>query len=496
MSAPHSVDKARSAFDSGRTFCVEFRLQQLRALQRMYTENRQALMDALYADLRKSKMESCLTELDFLINDVRYTIDHVYSWVKPERPGKGVVNILDRLKIIREPYGVVLIIGAWNYPLQLSMLPLHGAIAAGNCAIVKPSEVSPACAKLLEVLLPKYLDRDCYQIYMGGVPETTELLKERFDYIFYTGSTAVGKIVHQAANKFLTPVTLELGGKSPVYLDDMNNITTAVTRIMWGKLLNSGQTCVAPDYVLCSKEMQDRFVSKAKEILTRFYGENRRKSPDLCRIVNDAHFKRITNLLKGANIAVGGNTDATERYIEPTIVVDCKPTDPIMQEEIFGPVLPLVTVESYEAAIKFIRSREKPLAFYIFSENKKTIKHMIREVSAGGICVNDTIVHICTDSLPFGGVGMSGMGNYHGKASFDTFTHQKSILMKNLGFMGEKLASKRYPPYTEANLQFLTTALEYRKSISLKYVPHIIAFAVGMGAAYLLNYVCHKTDEF
>nr|CAD7405601.1 unnamed protein product [Timema poppensis] len=472
------VQRARNAFHSGRTKSVEFREKQLNQLLRLYEENVPEMLTALSSDLRKSKQESLMTEIEYMKNDLINTIRNLREWVKPEKPPKSFVNMLDGVLIYNDPYGVVLIIGAWNYPLQLALLPMAGAIAAGNTVILKPSEVSPASAQLIAKLLPKYLDQECFQVVLGGVPETTQLLKEKFDYIFYTGSTEVGKIVRHAANEHLTPVTLELGGKSPVYLDNTADLEMAVKRIMWGKCINAGQTCIAPDYLLCSKQVEKEFVSKAKTILKEWYGDKSKESPDLCRIVTDRHYQRLVGLLKAGTVAVGGETDASEKFISPTILVDVKPTDPVMQEEIFGPILPVVNVESAFDAIKFINSREepltlyvfttdkkvrelilsqtrsgstcindtlmhfKPLAFYIFSKSSKDRDLLINNVSCGGVCCNDTIMHLAVDTLPFGGVGNSGIGSYHGKYSFDTFTHKKSCLVKDFNGIGEKLAAE------------------------------------------------------
>lgn len=484
-----AVQKAREAFQSGKTKSLDFREKQLKCLLKMYEENRQAMIDALYKDLRKSNFESVLTEIDYLINDIKSTIDQFRKWAQPEKPPKkGIANLLDTLKIYNDPYGVVLIIGAWNYPLQVSLMPMAGAIAAGNCVIVKPSEISHATSELIKKLIPKYLDNECYHVILGGVPETSQLLQERFDYIFFTGSTAIGRIVHAAANKYLTPVTLELGGKSPCYLDKTANIEIATRRILWGKCVNSGQTCIAPDYLLCSKEVEEKFLIAAKKILKEFYGEDPKSSPDFGRIISDSHFQRLSKLISSGNVAVGGKTDPKERFIEPTILVNVKRNDPVMQEEIFGPILPIINVESAAEAVRFINEGEKPLALYIFSNRKNDVKLILDNTSSGGVCINDTLMHIAVETLPFGGVGHSGMGSYHGKTSFDTFVHKKSILEKNLNPIGEKLASGRYPPYTDSNLKKLSGLIKYRKGIFFKYVPQAIFFGLGVGFGLVIHY--------
>lgn len=482
MAYSNIVQRARDAFNSGQTKSAEFREKQLKQLYKMYEENEGAMVAALGADLRKCKQEALVTEVEFLKYDITNTLMNLKDWMIPEKPEKGFVNIMDDVIIFNEPYGVVLIIGAWNYPLQLSLLPLAGAIAAGNCVVLKPSEVAVRSSQLIAELLPKYLDQECYHVIQGGVPETTELLKERFDYIFYTGSTQVGKIVRAAANEHLTPTTLELGGKSPVYIDSTVNLDIAAKRILWGKCINAGQTCIAPDYLLCSKEVERNFITKAKEILKEWYGDNPKDSPDLCRIISDKQFQRLHGYLSNGTIAVGGQTDASERFISPTILTDVKPTAPVMQEEIFGPILPIINVESAFDAIKFINSREKPLAFYIFTNRKRDMELLIDNVPCGGVCCNDTVLHLAVETLPFGGVGHSGMGAYHGVYTFNTFTHKKSCLVKDLSAFGEKLAAARYPPYSEKKISSLKFLLKKRKGISFKYLPHVFMFALGIAA--------------
>ncbi|XP_018883134.4 aldehyde dehydrogenase, dimeric NADP-preferring isoform X1 [Gorilla gorilla gorilla] len=316
--------------------------------------------------------------------------------------------------------------------------------SAGNAVVLKPSELSENMASLLATIIPQYLDKDLYPVINGGVPETTELLKERFDHILYTGSTGVGKIIMTAAAKHLTPVTLELGGKSPCYVDKNCDLDVACRRIAWGKFMNSGQTCVAPDYILCDPSIQNQIVEKLKKSLKEFYGEDAKKSRDYGRIISARHFQRVMGLIEGQKVAYGGTGDAATRYIAPTILTDVDPQSPVMQEEIFGPVLPIVCVRSLEEAIQFINQREKPLALYIFSSNDKVIKKMIAETSSGGVAANDVIVHITLHSLPFGGVGNSGMGSYHGKKSFETFSHRRSCLVRPL--MNDEGLKVRYPP--------------------------------------------------
>lgn len=321
---------------------------------------------------------------------------------------------------------------------------------------------------------------------LGGIPETTELLKERFDYIFFTGSTSVGKIVHAAANKYLTPTTLELGGKSPVFVDDSADIEVAAKRIMWGKTMNVGQTCVAPDYMICTKAVEEKFLKIVPKILKEWYGNNQESSPDYGRIINDIHFKRLVGYLSNGRVAIGGETNEKERYIGFTVLTDVKPTDPVMQEEIFGPILPIITVANVYEAISFIKEREKPLSLYIFSERKKDVFLILDNVTCGGVCVNDTIMQLAVENMPFGGVGSSGMGQYHGKFSFDTFTHLKSCVYKDLGAIGESLGASRYPPYSDKKIKILQFLLKPRQ-LPFRYVPYLMTFILGVLAAFGYN---------
>ncbi|XP_067632513.1 aldehyde dehydrogenase, dimeric NADP-preferring isoform X2 [Eurosta solidaginis] len=482
------VQRCRTAFASGKTKDVNFRRRQLENLLKMYEEHENLMINALDADLRRPKQESLVVETEFLKNDIKHILYNLNDWVKPEKPEKSFVNLLDDVHIYNDPYGVVLVIGAWNYPLQLLLVPVAAAIAAGNCVVIKPSEISANCAKFISDMIPKYLDNECYPVVCGGPTETAELLKQRFDYIFYTGSTRVGKIVHAAANKYLTPVTLELGGKSPCYIDKSVDLRTAAKRIMWGKLINCGQTCIAPDYVLCSKEIQEKFVAEVKGLLHEWYGDDIKSSPDLSRVINHTNFQRLIGLMKSGKIAVGGNYDASERFIEPTILTDVKADDPVMQEEIFGPILPIVTVENAYDAIKFINSRDAPLCAYIFTTESSMQNLFIRDIHAGGMSLNDTIMQFAVDTLPFGGVGSSGMGRYHGKYGFETFTHKKSCLIKDLGALGELFGSGRYPPYSDRKASILGLLLRKRRPFPKLYLTHLLAVGLGIGLTVLVNH--------
>ncbi|XP_024892461.1 aldehyde dehydrogenase, dimeric NADP-preferring isoform X1 [Temnothorax curvispinosus] len=479
---PELVQQSRDAFNSGKTRPLEWRIKQIKQLMRMLTENSSEIVAALASDLHRCKFETFALEIDYTIQEIKYMLMNIKEWSATEKPPKSLANFFDGVEIRKDPYGVVLVMGAWNYPVQLNLLPMMGAIAAGNCVIVKPSEIATATAKYLYETIPKYLDTDCCRVIMGGVSETTELLKQRFDYIFYTGSSTIGKIVRKAANEFLTPVTLELGGKSPVYIDNTVDMAMAAKRILWGKCVNVGQTCIAPDYMLCTPEVQSKFIEEAKKILQEWYGDNPRENPDLARIITDKHYQRLVNYINDkTKIAIGGDVNPAEKFISPTILTDVKSTDSIMQEEIFGPILPIINVNNAYEAINFINSREKPLALYIFSKDKETLSLIINNTSSGSVVANDVILHAAVETLPFGGVGYSGMGAYHGKFTFDTFTHKKGCLIRNYNKVAEILAKSRFPPYSDENLKILRRLLERRPSLPIiKYLPYILMFGLGV----------------
>ncbi|XP_034173368.1 aldehyde dehydrogenase type III isoform X5 [Osmia lignaria lignaria] len=476
------VERTRNTFFTGKTRPLEWRKKQLKQSLLMLEECKSEIISALASDLHRCKFESIAMEIQIIEGEIKDMLMHIKEWSADEKPPKAMVNMLDKVEIRKDPYGIVLVIGPWNYPLQLCLIPVIGAIAAGNCVILKPSELSLATSQLLAKILPRYLDSECVHVVLGGVPETTELLKQKFDYIFYTGSTSVGKIIREAANKFLTPVTLELGGKSPVYIDNTADISIAVKRILWGKCINVGQTCIAPDYIICTPEVQNKFIPEAEKVLKEWYGENPKESPDLARIISDNHYQRLVKYLSGnGKVAIGGNCDPVDKYISPTILIDVKPTDPVMQDEIFGPILPFVTVNNAYEAIKFINSREKPLALYIFSSDESTISLFLENTSSGDVCVNDVMMHAAVDTLPFGGVGYSGMGCYHGKYTFDTFVHKKGCLIKDYNKLVESIASCRYPPYSDKKLSFLSLMIAKRPDIpGIKYIPHLLAFGFGI----------------
>uniref|UniRef100_A0A8C5N156 Aldehyde dehydrogenase n=1 Tax=Leptobrachium leishanense TaxID=445787 RepID=A0A8C5N156_9ANUR len=472
------VAKARKAFATGKTRSLDFRVQQLQALKRMFIEKEEDIKKALIADLNKNRFSSYTYELMGMFGEINLALEKLSEWAAPHHVAKNLITMRDEVYIRYEPLGVVLIIGAWNYPIVVLLQPLVGAIAAGNAAIVKPSEVSEHTAKLLEKIIPQYLDKDLYPVVNGGIPETTDLLAQRFDHIFYTGNTNVGKIIMSAASKFLTPVTLELGGKSPCYIDKDCDVDTASRRITWGKFANCGQTCIAPDYILCDKSIQGRVIEKIKETLTEFYGENAKQSPDYERIINKRHFKRLLGLMEGEKIVIGGDNDEDSCYIGPTVLADVKPDAKVMQEEIFGPLLPIITVGNVDEAIEFINEREKPLALYAFSNNKKVIKKIIEETSSGGVTANDVIMHFTVTELPFGGVGHSGMGAYHGKHTFETFSHKRACLIKSLTMEG--VNQIRYPPFNDKKLgwaKFLLMNKVSKKKLGLLLLPVLAVVA-------------------
>ncbi|XP_054901462.1 aldehyde dehydrogenase family 3 member A2-like isoform X1 [Poeciliopsis prolifica] len=478
------LQRAKEAFISGRARPLEFRLQQLHALQRMIMEKETEISTALKQDINRSQYDTPLLELISIENEIKLAIEKLAQWAAPRPVEKNLFTISDEVYIQPEPLGVVLIIGAWNYPWALTLIPLVGAIAAGNAAVVKPSELSESSSLLLHALLPRYLDKDLYPVMTGGVSETQQLLRLRFDHIFYTGSSTAGKLVMEAAAHHLTPVTLELGGKSPCYIDKDCDVRTACRRVTWGKFVNCGQTCIAPDYILCEPCIQGQVVEFIRETLLEFYGADPKCSPDYGRIINQKHFRRIMSLMEGYTPVVGGQSDSSQCYIgkerhfkslftsfcfhssfinsilpltAPTVLKDVPPHSRLMQEEIFGPLLPIVTVSDMDNAINFINEREKPLALYIFCSDQKAIKRMIEETTSGGVTVNDVMMHYTVSSLPFGGVGQSGMGRYHGKHTFDQLSHQRACLIRSLKM--ERVNLARYPPQDRRRARRVRMAL-------------------------------------
>ena len=450
-SAAQHMKRLRATYDSGLTRPLNWRLQQLRQLQQLLTDHEDSFLQALKSDLGKSNAEGWLTELGYLHSDIKHTMKHLGQWMKPKSVSQPLLAWPGRSQLYPEPLGVVLIIGAWNYPLQLLLSPLVAALAAGNCALVKPSELAPKTAELLERLLPDYLAAEAIQVMNGGADVAQELLSLRFDHIMYTGGGRVGRIVMKAAAEHLTPVTLELGGKSPAVVLADADIDVTARRIAWGKWLNAGQTCIAPDYVLVDESVHDELLNALKKAIQQFFGADPQLAEDYGRIVNQGHFERLVNYLKDGKIAFGGEYEPQERYIEPTVLTQVNSDSPLMQEEIFGPLLPLIKIKNLSEAVSFIRAREKPLALYGFSKSQRQLQQLTQQTHAGNQCNNDTLMFMLNPKLPFGGVGPSGMGRYHGKFGFDTFSHLKSVMSRPFKLDPDF----RYPPYTSFKQKLL-----------------------------------------
>ncbi|MEU6556566.1 aldehyde dehydrogenase family protein [Streptomyces sp. NPDC046915] len=427
------VARLRATFRTGRTKPVEWRTGQLGRLRAMLTENGDALAAALHTDLGKSATEAYRTEIDFTVREIDHTLDHLAEWLRPESvPVPAHLGADATAWTQYDPLGVVLVIAPWNYPAQLLLAPVVGALAAGNAVVAKPSELAPATSAALARLIPAYLDTDAVAVVEGGVPQTTALLAERFDHVFYTGNGTVGRIVMRAAAEHLTPVTLELGGKSPAFVDRGTDLDVVADRLARGKFLNAGQTCVAPDYVLTDPETAAALEPALVRAVEALYGTDPAASPEYGRIVNERHFDRLSGLLDSGRAIVGGSGDRAAKYLAPTVLADVDPKSPVMQEEIFGPILPIVTVPGLDAAIEFVNDRDKPLALYVFTDSDGTRERIAAETSSGGLGHGLPLAHLTVSDLPFGGVGESGTGSYHGRWSIETFSHRKAVLSKPL----------------------------------------------------------------
>ena len=421
------VEAQRDYFLSGATLDREFREKQLKRLLKAMKEWQKPLCEALWNDLHKSKEEAILTELSIVEGEIKNHLKHLKRWMRRESHSTPLKMTPSRSYTISQPLGNSLIISPWNYPVQLLLNPLVGAISAGCTAILKPSPYVPQVSKVIEQMIETTFDEKYIAVVQGNRDVNAALLEHRFDIIFFTGSPSLGKLVMEAAAKHLTPVVLELGGKSPCIVDKDANIKLAARRIAWGKTLNAGQTCIAPDYLLIHASRQDEFIEEFRAAVERLHGEDPQQSRHYVRLVNDKAFERVTSYLADGEIVAGGKTDKAERYIAPTLLRNVSPSSPVMQEEIFGPIMPMLTFERREEAIKFITDREKPLALYYFGGEEKGWK-VIRRTQSGGACINDTIMHIANENIPFGGVGNSGMGSYHGKLSFDAFSHRRAVV--------------------------------------------------------------------
>ncbi len=445
-----TVARLRKTFDSGVTKPESWRREQLAALARLLDDRKEDILAALATDIHKSSFEAYIAEVAAVQTDIEVASKNLSKWMRPEKVSMPFIAGLGAsAKVMHEPLGTSLIIGAWNYPISLTIGPLVGAIAAGNTAVIKPSELVPNSAAILESAISEYLDPDAYCVIQGGIPETTELLAQRFDLIFFTGSPQVGKIVLRAAAENLTPVVLELGGKSPAIVCADANLEVAARRLVWGKFYNAGQTCIGVDYALIEESVYEPFLAKATEIVKNFYGDQPKDSPDFPRIVNKGNLDRLAGLLAGENVVVGGEVDPSELYIAPTILRDVKPDSSIMGEEIFGPILPTMPVQNLEHAIDVINAGEKPLAAYIFTSDSGKTKEFLKRTSSGGACVNDALTHQAIAEAPFGGVGTSGMGCYHGYDGYLAFTHRRTVLNRSTSLD----PSLRYPPYTDLKLR-------------------------------------------
>ena len=451
MTHARTVDELRSAFERGVTKPFVWRQAQLRALRRMLTERSGDFEAALLADLAKNPTESQIAEIGFVVGEIDHTLKHLRRWLRPRRVSVPGALLPARAFTLLEPVGVVLVIAPWNYPVQLLLAPLVGALAAGNAVVLKPSELAPATSAVLARLIPEYLDSRAVAVVEGGVEDTTDLLAQRFDHIFFTGNGRVGRIVAAAAVEHLTPVTLELGGKSPVYVDRSVDVAAAARRIAWGKFMNAGQTCVAPDYVLADRDVAPRLATALREAVRDLYGDDPAQSPDYGRIVNDRQFARLTGMLGSGVAAVGGEHDAATRYLAPTVLTEVAPDSPAMAEEIFGPILPILPVDGLDDAIRFIRAGDKPLALYVFTSSARVRRRILTETSSGAVGFGVPAAHLAVAGLPFGGVGESGAGAYHGERSLRTFSHEKAVLSKPLSPDTLQLI---YPPYTESKDRF------------------------------------------
>jgi aldehyde dehydrogenase (NAD+) len=441
----------KTIFEAERTMDLTWRAEQLTALERMMIECEQEILDALRSDLGKHALEAWSTEISYVAGDAAYCRKNLKKWAKRRKVATPMVGQPGKSWLQPEPLGVILIIGAWNYPLQLTLAGLAAAIAAGNCAVVKPSELAPATSGLIARRVPEYLDDECIKVVEGSVPETTALLQLPWDHILYTGGGNVGRIVMAAAAKHLTPVTLELGGKSPCVVMPDADLETTARRIVWGKFTNAGQTCIAPDYVLVDADTENKLIPLLQKAITEMFGENPEASDSYGRIVSDRHFERLAGFISSGEVAIGGQTNSETRYVAPTVLSGVPADSPVMQEEIFGPILPLVRADDLESAIRFVRAGDKPLAAYIFTKDAAAESRFLDKVACGSACVNDTMMFMTVHELPFGGVGPSGMGNYSGEYGFKTFSHMKAVMKR--GWWPD--LAIRYAPYTDKKFNLL-----------------------------------------
>lgn len=453
MNYQNILSSQREFFNTQKTKNIKFRKIYLEKLRELIIQNENYLYEAIQKDFGKSPFETYVTEISFILKDIDYYLKNLNSLSKPKKVTTNLANQIASSKIHSEPLGCTLVIGAWNYPYQLSLSPLIASIAAGNCCILKPSEIAENTMKAMAKIINKNFPSEYIHVFEGGIEETTEILKLKFDKIFFTGSTKVGKIVYKAAAEHLTPVTLELGGKSPVIVTKEANVEVAAKRIVWGKFLNAGQTCVAPDYILVEESVKEQFLELLKKYISEF--KYQPDSEQYTRIINQKNFQRLIGLVQKDKIYFGGNSDEENLYIEPTILDNVSWEDAVMQEEIFGPILPVISFTKFHEALNAVLELEKPLSAYIFTGNDEEKDLFIQKLSFGGGCINDVVMHLGNDNLPFGGVGNSGMGSYHGKFGFETFSHQKAILDR--ATWGEP--DLKYPPYSENKIKWIKKLL-------------------------------------
>ncbi|REC43640.1 aldehyde dehydrogenase [Chryseobacterium sp. 5_R23647] len=449
MEIQEVVSKQKAFFKTQQTKNIRFRKMYLEKLRDVILQNENLLYEAIYKDFGKSKFDTFTTEISFILNDIKYYLKNLKSLSKPKKVRTNLANQFGKSRIHSEPLGNILIIGAWNYPYQLSLSPIVAALAAGNCCILKPSEIAENTMKVMAKIINENFPPEYLYVYEGGIDETTELLKLKFDKIFFTGSTKIGNIVYKAAAENLTPVVLELGGKSPAIITKDANLEVAAKRIVWGKFLNAGQTCVAPDYLLVEESIQEQFLEMLRKNIQQFKYEP--QSEHYTKIINQKNFQRLIKLIEQDKIYFGGNSDEEKRYIEPTILTNINWKDEVMQEEIFGPILPVISFTNFNLILNEIIELEKPLAAYLFTNTTEEKESFTNKLSFGGGCINDVIMHLGNESLPFGGVGNSGIGNYHGKFGFETFSHQKAVLER--ATWGEP--NIKYPPYSEKKLGWI-----------------------------------------
>ncbi len=435
----------REYFLSGATRPTSWRKAQLKALKAMFAENHDELCDALWQDLRRNVVDADAMDVEYNVREADYALKHLDSWITPERVRTPLVLQPGRVRVRHDPHGVTLIIGAWNEPFMLLFAPLVAALAGGNTAVLKPSELAAACSAAAAKLAPKYFDSRAVAVVEGAVPETSALLEEKWDFIFFTGSPQIGKIVHQAAAKNLTPCVLELGGKNPTIVHSSANLKTAANRIAYGRYLNAGQICTAPDHVLVWPEVKEEFLRRLGDSIREFFGDDPKSSPDYGRVVNQRNFDRLIGLMKSGRVVVGGQNDGAERYIAPTVLVDVPEDSPIMKEEVFGPILPVLEISSVDAVIQWVNSRPTPLGLYVFAEDASVAERILDATRSGDAAVNDCTIHPMVPELPFGGAGNSGMGKYHGRWGFEAFTNARGILYHSAGID----PAVRYPPYSK-----------------------------------------------